>query len=513
MTALGGALGSGLIIGTGSALASAGPAPILICYSVVGFVVWIMLTGLCEMGTYLPIPEGFTGYASRFVDPALGFALGCYWLKYSISTPNQLTAVALVLQYWVPAEKLNPGVFIAIFLVIIILINYIGVKFFGEFEFWLSSAKVATLVGVILLSLILACGGGPDHDAKGFRYWHNPGAFKEFDAKGDLGRFLGVWNTMGTAAFAYLSTEFIGVTVGEAQNPRKTIPRAARLIFYRILFFYVLSVFFLGMLVPYDSKELAFATKQSTSAAASPFVVAIVLAGIKVLPGILNACILIFVFSAAISDLYISSRTLYGLAQNGKAPRFLARTDRRGVPIPALAVSAFIALLAFMNASSDSKVVFGYFVNCITMFGLIVWCCIILSHIKFVQARKAQDIPMLHYRAPLGIWGSWFAFVFCVLVALTKNFKVFIHTKSTGNFDYKNFIVGYIAIPVFLFFFTYYKVVYRTQGIRASEADLYTGLAEVELHERKWAEKERADELREKSKFAIFYRRYVSWLF
>ena len=123
---------------------------------------------------------------------------------------------------------------------------------------------------------------------------------------------------MGTATFAYLSTEFIGVTVGEAQNPRKTIPRAARLIFYRILFFYVLSVFFLGMLVPYNSKELAFATTQSTSAAASPFVVAIVLAGIKVLPGILNACILIFVFSAAISDLYISSRTLYGLAQNGK---------------------------------------------------------------------------------------------------------------------------------------------------------------------------------------------------
>lgn len=103
--------------------------------------------------------------------------------------------------------------------------------------------------------------------------------------------------------------------------------------------------------------------------------------------------------------------------------------------------------------------------------------------------------------------------MFCVLVALTKNFKVFIHTKSTGNFDYKNFIVGYIAIPVFLFFFTYYKVVYRTKGVQASEADLYTGLAEVELHEREWAEKERADELREKSKFAIFYRRYVSWLF
>lgn len=430
-----------------------------------------------------------------------------YWIKYSISTPNQLTAIALTLQYWVPAEKLNPGVFIAIFLVVIILVNYFGIKFFGELEFWLSSVKVLTLAGVILLCLVLVCGGGPDHDAKGFRYWHNPGAFKEFDASGALGRFLGVWNTMGTAAFAYLSTEFIGVTVGEAQNPRETIPRAARLIFYRIVFFYVLSVFFLGMLVPYNSPKLAFSTQQSTSASASPFVVAIELAGIEVLPGILNACILIFVFSAAISDLYISSRTLYGLAQNGKAPRILAITDSRGVPVLALSVSAIISLLAFMNVSSDSRTVFSYFVNCITVFGLIVWVCILLSHIKFVKARQAQNIPVehIHYRAPLGIWGSWFGLLFCVLVALTKNFKVFIHT-STSNFDYENFVVGYIAFPVFLLAFIGYKVVYRTKGVSALEVDLHSGLLEVALHEKEWAESHGKNP-------ANFYKRYISWLF
>lgn len=397
----------------------------------------------------------------------------------------------------------------------IILVNYFGVRFFGEFEFWLSSLKVLILCGVIILSLILACGGGPDHDPKGFRYWHDPGAFKEFRGTGATGRFLGVWNCVGTASFAYLSTEFIGVTVGEAQNPRRTIPRAARLIFYRIFFFYILSVLFLGMIVPYNSPDLAFATKQSTSAAASPFVVAIVLAGIDVLPGILNGCILIFVFSAGISDLYISSRTLYGLARDGKAPAFLAKTDSRDVPVAALAVSAVLSLLAFMNVSSESKKIFNYFINCITVFGLIVWICILLSHINFVRAYRVQKLPesSLKYRAPLGIWGSWGAMLFCGIVVFTKNFAVFTYDPTTGkHFDYKTFIDGYIAIPVFCIILFGYKVAYRTRGVKPAEADLYSGLEEVELHEMEFEAAE-ARMLANQNRLGRFYRRYLAWLF
>lgn len=223
-------------------------------------------------------------------------------------TPNNLTATALVIKYWVEPEKVNPGVFIAIFLVAIVLINYFGVKFFGEFEFWLSSIKVTVILGLILLSLVLACGGGPDHDPKGFRYWHTPGAFKPYaDAHGvsiPAARFIAFWSCLTTAVFAYLGMELVGVTVGEAQNPRKVIPRAIKLTFYRILLFYVVLVFLLGMILPYDDKELIKATSASTSAAASPFVVAIQISGIKVLPALLNACILVFVFSAANSGMF-----------------------------------------------------------------------------------------------------------------------------------------------------------------------------------------------------------------
>lgn len=222
MIAIGGAIGTGLIIGTGASLAKAGPLSILISYSIVGFIVYMVMCALGEMATWLPLESGFTGYATRFCDPALGFSLGyTYWFKYIIVTPNQLTAAALVISFWIDREKVNPGVWIAIFLVVIVLINYLGIKIFGELEFWLSSVKVLTICGLILLCLVLFLGGGPDHDRKGFRYWKNPGAMKPLYAsksrkspfspmvtdvypEGDAGRFIGLWSTFVNATFAYL---------------------------------------------------------------------------------------------------------------------------------------------------------------------------------------------------------------------------------------------------------------------------------------------------------------------
>jgi yeast amino acid transporter len=188
MIAIGGAIGTGLIIGTGSALAKAGPASIFIAYSVVGIIVYLVMCALGEMAAWLPLQSGFTGYATRFCDPALGFSLGyTYWLKYCIVAPNQLTAAALTIQYWVPREKANPGVFIAVILVTVVIINYLGIRYFGELEFWLSSLKILTLCGLIIISIILVLGGGPTHDRIGFRYWKTPGAFKElYGSKCDL---------------------------------------------------------------------------------------------------------------------------------------------------------------------------------------------------------------------------------------------------------------------------------------------------------------------------------------
>ncbi|KAL1875731.1 hypothetical protein VTK73DRAFT_9852 [Phialemonium thermophilum] len=516
MIAIGGAIGTGLIIGTGKALAQAGPGSVFIAYALIGSVVFIVMTALGEMAAWLPLSAGFTGYASRFCDPSLGFALGwTYWCKYIVITPNQLTAAALVIQFWVDRETVNPGVFIAIFLVLICLINYFGIKFFGEFEFWLSSFKVITIIGLIILSLVLALGGGPDHDRKGFRYWHDPGAFLPYIMEGSAGRFLGFWSTIVAVTFSFLGTELVAVTFSECVAPRKTIPRAIKMTFFRIFFFYVLSVLLLGMIVKSNSKGLAFAANHApTGASASPFVVAITDAGINILPHIINACILVFVFSASNSDLYIASRTLYGLASDGDAPAIFKRTDKRGVPIYALALSACFTLLAFMNVSDDSKVVFGYFVNLTTSFGILSWISILTAHIWFLRGRRAQNISndVMPYAAPLGLYGSICALALCIIITLTKNFTVFV-TSLTGRFDYQNFITGYLGIPVYLALIFGHKLVTRSRGVRPHEADFYSGKDIIDREEQEFLAAEKAKREAETGKGRWFYRTFVAWLF
>lgn len=514
MIAIGGAIGTGLIIGTGKALAQSGPGSILIAYTSVGLLVYVVMTALGEMAAWIPHASGFAGYATRFCDPALGFALGwTYWCKYIITTPNQLTASALIIQEWKTSKEVNPGVWVAVFLVAICCINYFGIKFFGELEFWLSSIKVITIVGVIILSFLLAVGVGPG-PATGFKYYKKPGAFKPYLAPGDAGKFYGFWSSFVNAVFAYLGTELIGVTVGEAQNPRKTIPRAIKLTFYRILFFYCLAVFFLGMIVPYDSDELAFANKSKARASASPFVVAIKLAHIKHLPGLLNACILLFTFSASNSDLYIASRTIYGLAEQGHAPKIFRWTDKRGVPVPALAISALFCCTAFMNVADDSTVVFGYFVNLTTIFGLLSWISLLVSHIFFVRARRAQGITndQLAYHAPFGLTGSYIALFFAVLIALTKNFNVFVKSPKTyGDFDYKNFITGYLGIPVYLICIFGYKFIMKSKMVQPHEADFYTGKDEIDREEEAFLA-HKAAQAQDGKNASWFYRTFIAWL-
>ncbi|CAH0023709.1 unnamed protein product [Clonostachys rhizophaga] len=520
MIAIGGAIGTGLIIGTGKALAQAGPGSLLISYTFVGGIVFLVMAAMGEMTAWLPLSAGFTGYASRYCHPSLGFALGwTYLFKYLIMTPNQLTAAALVLQFWVPREKVNPGVFIVVFLIVILFINFWRIGVFGEVEFWLSTFKVLVIVGIMIFALVLIVGGGPDHEVRGFRYWSNPGAFKEYIASGAWGKALGFWSTMINATFAYQGTELVGVTVAEAQNPRKTIPKAIKMTFYRILLFYCISVFLLGMLVPYDSPELSFAVKQKASASASPFVAAATVAGVQVMPHIINGCICLTILSAANTDLYIASRTLYGLASDGKAPAIFKRTNNGGTPIYALAVAAVFALLAFMNVSDDSTKIFGYFVNITTIFGLLTWISILVTHIFWCRARKAQslDSATLPYAAPFGIWGSYCALVVCIFIALTKNFDVFTRWDQAPFHveKYKTFITGYIGIPVYLVLIFGHKFVTKSGPVRPEETDFFTGKDIVDNEERLFLEHQalRQESTQMARGWNLVYKRFVAWLF
>jgi len=482
------------------------------------------MAAMGEMAAWLPIPSGFTGFAHRFVDPALGFALGWnYWFKYIITTPNNLIASVLVIQYWFEKDGYtgpgqSPGIYVAIFLVAIIAINYFGVGFFGEFEFWLSSVKVLIIIGLIILSLVLALGGGPDHDRKGFRYWKDPGAFAAYKLNGGPGRFLAFWSVLTNAVFSFLGAELVGVTVGEAQNPRKAIPRAVKLTFFRIVLFYIILVLLLGMNVPYNSPLLLSSVGESlgtVSVKASPFVVAATIAGIGTLPDLINVCILVFTFSAANSDLYIASRTLYALAVEGNAPRIFSHTNNRGVPVYSLGLSSAMCLVAFISTKTGAFKTFQYFISLVTMFGLLTWISILVSHIYFVRARRAQGVPdtALAYVSPFGLRGSVAALVFGCVIAVFNGWSVFTSDPSYGKFDWQHFITDYLGIPLYLMMIFGYKLIMKTEGIRPEDADLFGGKAKIDEDEADFLAKELQRQGVSETKYQRLYRVTLGNLF
>ncbi|KAK8233204.1 amino acid permease/ SLC12A domain-containing protein [Phyllosticta capitalensis] len=464
MIAVAGAIGTGLIIGSGTGLHRGGPASLFIAYSIIGAAVYFIMTALGEMATMLPMDKGFSGYATRFVDPALGYATGWnYFFKYAIVLPNNLTAAGIIIQYWRP--DLNVAIFIASFTVVIVIINVLNVSFFGEAEFWMSTVKLLVIIMLILCCLIISLGGSPSGDRIGFRYWKHPGAFQEYLSDGSTGRFLGFWACMVQACFAYTGTEVVGAAFGETPNPKNNIPKAIRQTLWRICFFYVLGVFILGMAVPSDNKRLI---GQKVGAAASPFVIAVSLAGIKVLPDICNACLLVFVLSAANSDIYIGSRTLYGLAKDGQAPQLLYRTLKNGVPIFGVVMSVSFTSLGYMNVSKSSSTVFGYFVSLVTVFGTLNWLSILLSYLQFTRGMRAQGMSRrnMPYRGPLQPYGAYFALVITMVVTFFNGYNAFM------PFTLSTFLTCYIGIVVYLFNIFFWKGFKKTKMVDLMEMDL-----------------------------------------
>lgn len=523
MIALGGALGTGLLIGTGSALRTAGPGAILLAYSVIGFVVFMVMTALGEVATFIPLADGFTGYCNRYVDPALGFACGyVYLFKYLIIPANQLVAGSLTVQYWVSAERLNPGVWITIFLVVILAINILGIKFFGEIEFWLSLLKVFTCLGLILLLWIIALGGGPTGERTGFRYWNYPGAFliyrnsaQNVVIEDSKGRFVSFISVLVNAVFAYLGTELCGITFAECRRPRVAIPKAIRLTFYRIVIFYVLSILFLGMCVSPEDPLLLNAS--GSTASASPFVIAIRNARISGLDHVINACIMLFVMSAANSDMYICSRTIYGLAVAGYAPKFFSKTNRMGVPYYGVGLSFLFCLLAYMTVSSSAGEVFTHFVNVVSLCGLLAWTCILIIHIQFMSACRAQGVDRkkdLAYKSPFQPYGSYIALVICILIIFIKNFTVFLGHP----FPYRTFITGYIVLPVFLIMYFAFKFFYKTKIIPSHEVDMATYKDVVDAEEEAFAAEDEETKALRAAKgnpkdLKWFYNSILGWIF
>ncbi|KAH7401895.1 amino acid permease-domain-containing protein [Phaeosphaeria sp. MPI-PUGE-AT-0046c] len=481
MIAIGGSIGTGLFVGSGQALANGGPAALVICYCMVGLMLYCTVHALGEMAVLFPVAGSFSAYSTRFLDPAWGFAMGWnYALQWLVVLPLEIVAATFTIEYW-NDTKVNNNAWVAIFLVFIVGINLFGVKGYGEAEFVFAIIKIAAVVGFIILGIIINIGGGPDGSYIGGKFWRDPGPFNH--------GFKGLCSVFVNAAFAFSGTELVGLAAAETANPRKSLPTAVKQVFWRISLFYIVSLTIVGLIVPYNDERL-LQEQNSADIVASPFVIAIQNAGIQGLPSVFNAVIMIAVLSVGNSSIYGSSRTLAALAEQHQAPRIFAYIDRQGRPLVSIGFASSLGLLAFL-AGADRQLqenAFNWLLALSALSAVFTWLSICLAHIRFRQGWKKQGhtLSELAFRSQPGVLGSWIGVVFNALVLIAQFYVAvapFDYKALTTSERFQRFFSVYLALPVTVAFYIPYKLYYRTKIVRSHNMDLHTGIRELNIAE------------------------------
>ncbi|KAM3433676.1 hypothetical protein NHJ13734_006349 [Beauveria thailandica] len=485
---IGGSIGTVLYVQIGQGLLHGGPASLFIAFSFWCTVVLAVTLCMAEMVTYLPISSPFIRFAGRYVDESFGFAIGWNFFVFQAAlVPFEVVACNLIINFWTKA--IPTGAMITIIILLYAAINVIAVKWYGETEFWAALGKVLLIIGLVLFTFIVMVGGNPQHDRFGFRYWSNPGSFAElYGYTGGLGRWIGFLQCLIQAAFTIAGPDYVSMAAGEAENPRKVMPRAFNAVFYRLTTFFILGSLCVGILVPYNDKNLIEAyANGSPGAAASPYVVAMKRLGIPILPHIVNATVLTAAFSAGNSYVYCASRSLYGLALEGKAPRLLTTCTKKGVPVYCVGVVLVIALLSFLQLGSGASVVLNWFVSLVTASQLLNFGGVCISFLCFRRAIRAQgvDPTTLPYRAWFMPYAAYYALFWTVLMALVGGYPVFL----PGRWNTPNFLFSYMMIFVFPALYFGYKFIMKTKIHKPEEVDLLKDLAEVEEHEANYVPK------------------------
>ncbi|KAJ7701827.1 amino acid permease/ SLC12A domain-containing protein [Mycena rosella] len=480
MIAIAGTIGTGLFLGSGKALANGGPVGALLGYLIVGILVGLMMYSLGEMMVWDPSAGGFIEFSARYVDPAMGFAMGWqYWFQVVISAPVEIVAASIVISFWDTNDD-HKAIYITVMLLGIILVNMAGVKYFGEFEFVFAFIKVLTVIGLVIMCLVVDLGGAPDHDRRGFRYWREePFNNSFFDiVPASKSRFLGFWAVLTQAAFSYGGMEGLAMICLEASNPRVTMRTAVRAIFYRIVCLYVSAVLLIGMCISQKQPALLQANQDATGTASeSPFVIIIETAGIKVLSHIINAVVLTSAFSSGNEFLYSSSRSLFMLAQQGQAPRIFAKVMKNGVPIWSLAVCSAFACLGYLACGKQgANDAFNWLANITTLGSMITWWGVAVSHIRWYRGMQVQGLSrdVLPFKSWTQPYGAWIVMVSFSVIMFFNGFQTFLGE----TFDFQSFISDYINIPLVIILYFGYKFTKRSKIVSLAEMDCSTHYVE-----------------------------------
>src|SRR6204780_2104403 len=474
MIAVGGAIGTGLFFASGGAIAQAGPGGALLAYAVMGLAVYCMMQSLGEMATQLPIAGSFEAYAERFVDPSLGFAVGWnYWFSWAITLAAELVAGALIVKFWFPHS--NSTLWAMGFFTVLLVLNLLSVRAYAEAEYWFAGIKVVTVIIFLGVGALMITGMLGNNHA-GFHNWilSDPATGSRAPFVGGFTAMLGVFLVAG---FSFQGTEGVGLAAAETTDPSKNVPKAIRTVFWRILLFYIGSIFVVGTLISYTDPNLLHGDESHI--AFSPFTMVF-----QQLPrfgyyasNLMNAVILSSVLSCGNSSMYVASRMLYAMSHSRKAPKFFGIVNGRGVPVAALLATGSVSALAFFSTVVGDKKIYQLLYNASSLSGFIIWLGIAVCHLRFRKAWVAQgrSLDDLKFKSKFYPYGPWLALVLFVVVLFGANIGVF----QAPVFSWFDFVTDYLTIPTVVALYLGHKFWNKTHIVPLKDCNFDLGSTET----------------------------------
>lgn len=399
MIALGGTIGVGLFMGSASTIQMAGPS-VLICYGIAGLVMFFIMRIMGEMLYLEPVTGSFASYGHRYISPFAGYLTAwCYWFLWVAVGLSEITAVGIYVKYWFP--EIPQWISALGGMLIVALANIAAVKFYGEFEFWFAIIKVMTIVIMLLVGAgMILFGFGNGGDPIGFSNLWMHGGFFPNGIEGMLGALCVV-------AAAFQGVELVGITAGEAQNPKETLKKATKSIVWRILIFYIGAIFIVITIYPWNQLGMV----------GSPFVTTFSKIGITAAAGIINFVVLTAALSGCNSGLYSSGRMLYTLAQNGQAPKFLGKLSKAGVPQNGIMITiGLLAIGVVLNYLIPDSKLFLYIYSASVFPGMVAWFVLAIAQKKFRQKWGAEVMAKHPFKSVLYPYSNYFCIIFLLLV-------------------------------------------------------------------------------------------------